>query len=151
MKQIKKPARNRVLLYFDIVLVLAFVLDMEVHFTGVRIHELLGVGIAVMFLLHIVLHWKWLVGITGKFFLRVLQQSRLSYLLSLALFLDVVVMIVSGIIISRTLGFNFNVRGPNQFPWQQVHELSSQLSLVLAGLHVALSWEWIAINAKKYL
>jgi hypothetical protein len=150
MPKIKLPARNRVFLYLDVVLVVAFAADMELRFTGLHIHELLGVGIGIVFLLHLILHWKWILGITKSFFRRLLHESRLRYVLNLILFVDAALMIVSGILISRTIGLNFNVRGPGQLPWERIHVLSSELSLILVGLHVALNWSWILNQSKKY-
>lgn len=151
MFKLKLSLKNRILLYMDLILVLAFVIDMEEHFTGLHIHELVGLGIGAILIVHIIFHWNWLVGITLKLFQRFFQQSRLSYLLSLLLFVDMVVVVVTGIVISRTIGLNFNVQqGPGSFPWESVHRVSSDLSLVIVGLHIAISWEWIVTNSKKY-
>lgn len=141
---------NKLNLFLDISMALIFAAMMEERFTGLRIHEVVGIGIAVAFLTHILLHWRWVVSVTRQFFAKILHESRLNYVLNLALFIDIVVVIVTGILISRTLNLNFGL-GDSQFSIQLIHILSSYLSLVIVGLHVGLHWKWILTHSQKYL
>lgn len=134
-------------LYLDLVLVIAFAVVMEEHFTGLHNHELLGLAFGIAILVHVVLHWNWVVSITRRFFSKVFHESRLNYLLNAALFIDMVVIIITGILISRTIGLSFNLAQT----LEPVHLLASYLSLVLIGLHVALHWKWIVTHTQKYL
>ena len=138
---------NKLNLYLDIVLLVAFVLEMEEHFTGLHNHELLGLAFGLAILIHVALHWNWVVGVTKRFFSKVFHESRLNYVLNLALFVDMAVITVTGILISRTLGLQF----PRSQIVEPIHLLASYLSLVLIGLHVALHWKWIVTHAQKYL
>jgi hypothetical protein len=88
------------------------------------------------------------VNITLRFFQKVFHESRLNYILNLALFADMLVVIVTGVLISRTLGLSF---GSESRQIEQLHILSSQLSLIIVGLHVGLHWKWILAHSKKYL
>ncbi|MEO8610765.1 MAG: DUF4405 domain-containing protein [Chloroflexota bacterium] len=141
---------NKLNLFLDISMALIFAALMEERFTGLRIHEVVGIGIAVAFLTHILLHWRWVVSVTRQFFNKIFHESRLNYILNLALLVDIVVVIVTGILISRTLNLNFGL-GDKQFSIQLIHILSSHLSLVIVGLHVGLHWKWIVTHSQKYL
>jgi hypothetical protein len=140
--------RTKLNLFLDIALALAFAVEMEERFTGLRNHELLGLAFGAALLMHIVLHWQWIVCTTKTFFRNVLHESRLNYVLNLALLVDFIVVVVTGVMISRTLGLNLGIEGGI---WQRVHVLAAELSLLFVGLHVALHWKWIVTHAKKYL
>ena len=143
--------RNKLNLYLDIGLALFFAIEMEVHFTGLAFHELLGLLFASVLVVHVALHWDWVVTVTRTFFRKLIHESRLNYVLNLALFIDVVVVTVTGILVSETLGLHLGLGSVRLTDLQTVHAFSSHLSLVLTALHVALHWKWIATNAGKYL
>ena len=88
---------NKLNLFLDISMALIFAAMMEERFTGLRIHEVVGIGIAVAFLTHVLLHWRWVVSVTRQFFAKIFHESRLNYILNLALLVDIVVVIVTGI------------------------------------------------------
>ncbi len=150
MKPRKKFNVNKLNLFLDIAIALIFVVEMEVHFTGVHYHELLGLMLAAIFAVHVTLHWQWVVGVTKQIFRNLfsVNKTRLKYILNLILFLDMAVCVVTGILISRTLGLNFTFA---QQITHSVHTTTADLSLIIVGVHIATSWEWIVLNAKKYL
>ncbi|MCC7452041.1 MAG: hypothetical protein IT324_31840 [Anaerolineae bacterium] len=92
---------TKVNLFLDPAIALAFVVELEEHFTGIRIHELLGLAFGAAFIVHIVLHWRWIVGVTRHFFKRLFHESRLNYVLNIALFIDMLVATVTGILIAH--------------------------------------------------
>ena len=147
----KKNGRSRRNLYLDIGLAILFVTMMEVYFTGIPLHEWLGLLFAALFMLHIVWHWRWLVSITKTFFKKVWHESRLNYVLNATLLADMAVLTVSGIVLSRSLGFQMGLSNSTFLTWQTIHALSAQFSLILIGLHVGLHWRWIMTNVRKYL
>jgi hypothetical protein len=140
---------NKVNLFLDLGIALAFVIEMEEHFTGLQIHELLGLAFAVLFTIHLLLHWKWVVNVARHFFKRLFHESRFNFILNLALLIALLVVTVSGIAISRTLGLN--LAGIDQQSMKRIHTLGSQFVLILVGLHVAMHWKWIADHTWKYL
>ena len=93
----------------------------------------------------------WVVNITSTFFRKLIHESRLNYVLNVALLLDVIVVVVTGIVVSETLGLRLGLSNVRITDLQTIHAYSSHLSLVLTALHVALHWRWIATNAAKYL
>jgi hypothetical protein len=152
MQNRKKVNLNKINLFLDIVIVLLFVVQMEEPFVGLRNHELLGLMLSAVFAVHITLHWRWVVGVTKQFFQKLfpINKARLKYALNLILLIDMTVCIISGILISRTLGLNLT--SDQQF-YQigYLHVATARLSLLIVGLHIASSWEWIVMNAKNSL
>lgn len=143
----RKMNRTKWNLFLDLGLAAIFIVEMEEHFTGLPMHELLGLIFGAALILHIIMHWDWIVSITRTLFKMVVHESRLNYALNLALFVDLLVVTVTGVAISRTLGLNMQV----SHGWQEIHIIASEFSLVLIGLHVAMHWKWIAINVEKYI
>ncbi|MBX3082419.1 MAG: DUF4405 domain-containing protein [Anaerolineae bacterium] len=147
----KKFNKTRLNVYLDLLLTGMFVIEMEEHFSGLPLHEVLGVLFAVAFSLHIILHWDWVVSITRTFFSKLLHESRFNYLLNVALFVDMAFVTVSGILISRTLGLNITLGEEFGRTLQMLHMVGSELVLIIVALHVAMHWKWINTNAGKYL
>lgn len=147
----KKLNRTKINLFVDIGLALAYVVELERHFTGTRNHELLGLGLAAAFLLHIVLHWRWIVSITRTFLNKLIHESRANYLLALLLVISFIVTIGTGVLISETLGLNFGIREIAGISVEGLHKAAADMSLLIVALHVAMHWKWIGTNAKKYL
>lgn len=136
--------RTRINLILDLLLTLAFAVELEFRFTGLRIHELLGLAFGLALLLHVLLHLDWIWSITRTFFRLLLHESHLNYLLNALLLLDAVVLVITGLFISRTLGLTFNVGQVVGLSWERMHILAAGLSLVLIALHVAMHWKWLA-------
>ncbi|MCA9914285.1 MAG: DUF4405 domain-containing protein [Anaerolineae bacterium] len=139
--------RTQINVFLDILLVLAFVVEMEEHFTGLALHEVIGVFLTVALVLHLLLHLDWVVKITLRFFHQIIHESRFNYLLNLALLITMGVALVTGFGISRTLGLPFDV--PHS--WESLHRTSAEWVLLLTALHVAMHWKWIATNVRKYI
>lgn len=144
---------NRVKLnvFLDLLLTAVFVIEMEEHFTGLALHELLGLLFAAAFIVHIVLHWGWIVNITRTFFRKLLHESRFNYVLNILLFADMAFVTISGILISRTLGLNLSLGEDFRRTLQTLHMVGSELALIIVALHVAVHWKWIKVNGARYL
>lgn len=143
--------KTRLNVYLDVLLLGMFVVEMEEHFSGLPLHEILGLLFAVAFGLHIILHWDWVVSITRTFVKKLLHESRFNYLLNVLLFADMVFVTVSGILISRTLGLNITLAEEFRRTLQTLHMVGSELVLIIVALHVAMHWKWIKTNTVKYL
>jgi hypothetical protein len=149
----QKPrlSRSRTNLYLDAGLAVVFLLTMGFRFTGTRNHELLGLALGGVIIIHLLLHRRWIVDVTRRFFAPLFHVSRLNYVLNLLMLMDVVVVIVTGILISRTLGLNLQLGGQLLFGAYRVHIISSSLAMALVGLHIARHWKWILAHTRKYI
>lgn len=143
--------KTQVNLFLDLLLTALFVVDMEVHFTGLALHELIGVLFTAAFGLHILLHWDWIVSITRTFFRKLLHESRLNYVLNVVLFADMLFVAVSSIVISRTLGLELPLTRDAEQTLKMLHMAGADLVLVIVALHVGMHWKWIRTNGAKYL
>ena len=137
--------------WLDIVLFFAFIVDMNTRFTGIAIHEWLGIGIGIALFYHLMLHWKWIVAITKRIFSKLPTAHRIRYLVDILLFVDMVVLIVTGLWISEVAMQQIGLLPQRSRFFSVLHRLTADWSIWLVGLHLALSWDWIVINFKKYI
>jgi hypothetical protein len=147
----RKLNKTKLNVFLDALMTVAFVVEMEEHFTGLRLHELLGLLFGIAFTIHILLHWSWVANLTRTFFQKLLHESRFNYMLNVVLFADMAFVTVSGILISRTLGLNLALGEDFRRALQTLHMVGSEVALIIVALHVAMHWKWIKVNAGRYL
>lgn len=137
------PARTRLDFWFDAALLVAYTLAYSLGFTGLAIHEWLGLGIGLALLLHLTLHWDWVVRTSVKLFTRG-GRDRGIWLLNLALLVVMTLCVLSGVLISRIALYQLGISMPGGSFWNNVHDTTAKLTLILASVHVAVRWRWIA-------
>jgi hypothetical protein len=117
-------------------------------FYGISFHEWAGLIVGLLFILHKVLNWKWIKKVTLGFFGRCTGRARFNYLLDIFLLTGIILMIISGIAIARTIDFSWlNLGGTRRF-WRVMHTSSSFITLALFGIHLGLHWNWILQRLK---
>ena len=138
-------------LILDITIFAAFLAIASPKLTGNTIHEWLALALAAAIVVHLLFHWKWIVTISKEFFRKLFHQSRLNYIINILLFVMMTASMFSGLMISKsileTLGIHLNVGRS----WQVLHNLTSNLSVVILGIHFALHFKWFLSALKRYL
>ncbi|NTW98097.1 MAG: DUF4405 domain-containing protein [Oscillochloris sp.] len=147
----KRPNRNLTNLVIDIAIFVAFLVAMAPHFSGMTIHEWLGVAFGATILSHLVLHWQWIVQVTKRFFSKLQWSARLNYALNALLFIDITVIIFTGLMISEQVLPIFGLTAAHGGAWKMLHSQSADISVYLVGLHVALHWQWIVNMVKRFV
>jgi len=138
-------------LYVDTAILAGFLVAYEPRLTGASIHEWLSLALASALIVHLLLHWEWIVQVTLRFFRQLFHASRLNYILNLALLIDFVMIFLSGLMISRSILPTFGVQLANNPAWRFLHSSSADFSILLIGLHLALHWKWILSALKRYI
>ena len=129
--------------WLDAFIFAGFLAALQPRLTGIAIHEWFSLAAAATLVLHVVLHWDWAVGITKKFFSNLFHVSRLNYLVDALLFAAFTVVITSGLVISRVVLPAFGLQTLSSRSWLEIHNASSNLTLMLVALHFALHWSWV--------
>lgn len=143
---------NKIKLILNILLTIVMLLLMDPRsFYGLGFHEWAGLIIGLFFFLHKALNWSWIKKVTVSFIKRCSGRARLNYVLDILLLAGMVLMILSGIAIARTIDFSWLNLGGNRFFWRVMHTSSSYLTLALFGIHLGLHWHWVKqrFNFKK--
>ena len=138
--------KNMWKMILDIVMILILVLLYNSHVANLIFHELTGLIVCGLFIVHCFLNRKWLIGISRKFFTASLPfKTRFGYVINLFLLITFTMLIVSGINTSQVL-FPANATGGI---WRGLHHQAGAISILLVGIHLGLHWGFILHMAKK--
>lgn len=136
-------------LMIDGAMFIAFLIATAPRFTGVPIHEWLGVALGAAVMTHLIVHWTWIVGVARQFFRRATGSARINYVLNVLLFVIFTVIIFTGFMISETVLPWLGIRFERDRFWTQLHHLVSDASIFLIGLHIAVHWRWIVDTVRR--
>ena len=138
-------------LVLDITIFTAFLVIASPKLTSNSIHEWLSVAFGAAIVTHLLFHWKWLVEVTTKFFRNFFSQSRLNYVVDALFFVAMTAALLSGLMISKDVMSFFGIQLDVSRSWKTVHNLASDASVILLGVHSALHWKWIVTNVGRYI
>lgn len=127
--------------FFNIFMIMMFILTMTDRYTGSRSHEYLGIILIVIFLIHLQLNMHWMKSIfRGHYnFLRFIRLIIILLLLS-----SVIGTVGSGIIISNIM-FSF-IKLQGSLTSRMLHIFFAHWSFILAGVHLGVCWKNMSIN-----
>ena len=143
--------RNRTNLIVDSAIFVAFLVAMAPRFSGLAVHEWLGMAFGAAIVTHLLLHWQWIVEVSRRFFGKAQWSARVNYILNALLFIDITLIIFSGLMISEVALAQLGIQLAQSGIWRGLHETTANLFLVLVGLHVALHWQWIINMVKRFV
>lgn len=142
---------NKTNLIVDFGIFAAFLVAFEPSLTGISIHEWLSIALAAAVVIHLLLHWKWITGVLRRFFRQLLHTSRLKFVVDFLLFTAFVTVMLSGLLISRSVLPTLGLSAVEGHGWRGLHSLSANLSLGLVALHFALNWQWVVRMISRYV
>jgi Domain of unknown function (DUF4405) len=142
-------ARTRLDFWLDALLLVAYTLAYSLGFTGIATHEWLGIGLGVVLLVHLTLHWDWVIRTTRNLLTRG-GRGRFIWLVNLMLLLSMTLCIASGILISEVALPELGITLRASSFWRQMHDTTATLTLILVSIHAALDWRWIVGVAGRF-
>ena len=118
-----RPCVTRLDFWLDALLLVTYTLAYSLGFTGIAAHEWLGIGLGVVLLVHLALHWDWVIRTTRKL-LRRGGRERFVWLVNLLL-LSMTLCIASGILISEVALPELGITLPASSFWRQMHDTTA--------------------------
>ncbi len=150
MKSSPMPTNTaKVRIFVDIFFVILMVLVLVPQTTGIPIHEWAGFLILIPFLFHLLINWDWIAKNSTRFLKKETNKSRFDYVLNWLLYLAMLVVTVSGIVISEAVLPLFGIHFEPDGFWSLMHTLSATLLMAILGIHIALHWRWIVGAFRK--
>jgi hypothetical protein len=121
-------------------LLLALLLTLfYLDFTGIDLHQWLGLALGGFSLVHFLLHRKWVLAVVNNTHRPAAKKVNLFFGLDLAIFLGLSLTLFTGLVISTW----FNLVLQNLDAWVNVHISFSIVTLLLAVLKIGLHSQWI--------
>lgn len=145
----KKKNTSKVRIYLDIFLFTLMILVLIPQTSGIPIHEWASFFIILPFFLHLIINWNWIATNSIKFFKREPNKTRFDYVLNWLLYLLMIIVTVSGIVISESALPLFGVHFEPDGFWSTIHDISATLLMAVFGIHIALHWKWIVTVFRK--
>jgi hypothetical protein len=131
-------------LVIDLIMTVSMLVAMAYPITGNMVHELVGVVLFVLFMVHNFLNRRWYKTIfSGKYKV----QQILSIAVNLLFLLTIAVALISAVPISRDI-LPF-IPMNNEMIVRQIHVLSAYWGFILMAVHIGISWGRIINAARK--
>lgn len=132
----------------DILTTIIIILLMDNDIIKLPLHEILGVAILFLFIIHKYFNWTWIKNITLNLFNKQTPtKTKIMYWLDLLLLILLILNVLSGIFISQKLFTYFNAK--NISLWSNLHHFFAYSFLVVIAIHLGLHWQYIMNVFKK--
>jgi hypothetical protein len=128
----------------DLIMTFLMLIAMAYYITGNMVHEVVGVVVLLLFIVHNFLNRRWYRAILkGKHNLRRILQIGINLLFLVTM----IVMIVSALFISSDL-FPF-ISIDNDMMLRQIHVQTAYWGFIIMAVHIGLSWEMITNSFRR--
>ena len=118
----------------DILLLIDTFVLVNIDITGHLIHEILGITMAILLLIHIVTNWNWIKSVT-KNFKKVNKKTKIMYVVNLLTMIVYFGAILFGIIISHEL---FKFETSSNYKFVITHIIFGRLAIIVMFLHIGM-------------
>ena len=133
--------RNNVKLVLDIVMTIGFVLMFKKNVLGLSFHEIGGIVVCLLFIVHKLLNKYWIITVSKNLFKKETPiKTKIQYIVDILLLIDMIVILFTGIGISKKTFKAIAFLPGSAIP---IHFLTGGIGLILVGIHVGLHWKWI--------
>ena len=131
--------------FLDLVIIVVFLVEYSMKLTGYQWHELLGLAVGALLIVHALVHWQWIVSVTKRLVNSLKGKAVLCYTIDFVLLALITGIILTGLLISSLLNLPL---AAYDF-WRFLHVSISYLTLVFVGVKIALHWSWIVNTARR--
>ena len=132
----------------DAVALAAYLAAANPALTGVAVHEWLGIGVFVVFLVHCAMH-AGAVGTALRDFGRIPWGAKGNLVLDALVLAAFMVVTVSGVLISGAVLPAFGLYAGGYYFWDPLHAIAAKALLALLLVHVVVHWRWVASFSGK--
>lgn len=128
----------------DLVMTVLMLIGMAYYITGNMVHEVIGVMVLILFIVHNFLNRRWYITILkGKHNIRRILQIGINLLFLITM----VLMMISALLISTDL-FPF-IPINNDMVLRQIHVQTAYWGFILMAVHIGFSWGIIINSVRK--
>ena len=124
--------RARYLFSLDLILLLSVAVLQEPRRTSIAGHEWLGAAFSALIVVHILVNWRWIITTLRRIRSTEPRRSRINAVLNGALFVVMVITVLSGMAISEVLLPLLGIARSDHFAWMKIHGFFAGTSLANA-------------------
>jgi len=135
----------------DSLFLVSFIFVSAPQATGILLHEWLSLFFIIPFAIHLLLHWEWIKQSGSRFFSKTSAKERFSIVWDSLIYLMMLLVFVSGFLVSVVLLAAINIDIKVQDFWSKIHHDSATLLMPMLGVHIALNWHFIVKLSKRML
>ena len=121
-------------IFIDILLLIDTFMLVNMDITGHLIHEILGISMAILLLIHIVTNWNWIKNVT-KNFKKVDKKAKIMYIINILTMIVYFGAILFGIIISHEL---FKFETSSNYIFVITHVIFGRLAIIVMFMHLGM-------------
>lgn len=154
MRQVPNSSHGKTLIakvLIDCVITVAFLALLSIPLTGLKVHEWLGIALICGIVVHLLLNWAWIVATTRRFLRALPDQVRINYLLNVALFIVMTIVISSGLMISEVALPFLGIHPMRNMFLSMLHLVSADALLLVVGLHLGMNWRWVVSAIRRQI
>ena len=129
----------------DILLLIDTFVLVNMDITGHLIHEILGISMAILLLIHIVTNWNWIKNVT-KNFKKVNKKTKIMYIVNILTMIIYFGAILFGIIISHEL---FKFETSSNYKFVITHVIFGRLAIIVMLMHIGMHLNRILKKVKN--
>lgn len=138
---------NKLILAFDCILALIFVLMFRYYAISPAFHEIGGLALFVLTIVHLLINRAWIKSFVQNFSHKP-GKVRLQMIVDVLFFVAFVVIIITGVMMSRIPPFELNIQSGFA---NSAHTIASYAALALLGIHIGLNWNWICTKVSAHI
>ena len=129
----------------DLLLIIDTFILVNMDITGHLIHEILGITMAILLLIHIVTNWNWIKSVT-KNIKKVNKKAKIMYVVNILTMIVYLSTILFGIIISHEL---FKFETSSNYIFVITHIIFGRLSIIIMLIHIGIHLDRILKSVKN--
>lgn len=130
-------------LIVDAAALLVYLVAANPSITGIAVHEWLGLGAFVVFLVHCIANADW-VARAARGFAGASWGTRGNLALDALILVAFMVVTVSGVLVSGAVLPAFGFYADGYYFWDPLHSIAAKALLALLLVHVVVHWRWLA-------
>lgn len=132
----------------DIIMTILIIILMKISITGLKLHEIIGIIIFFLFIIHKILNYKYFKSLI-KNFSKIKLKQKIIIILDIILFIFITLIIISGIFISKSLFSFFSIKSITNI--KQLHTFFSWWTLIIISIHIGFHIQQILSILKRKL
>ncbi len=133
----------------DVVALVAYLAASFPSFTGVAAHEWLSIGVFVVLVVHCVQHYDWIVDTLKGFTKMKSFARRARFVLDVLIVIALVVVMVSGILISGAVLPAIGLFADGYYLWDPLHIASAKVLFTLLLVHLVANFGAVIRTLKR--